>query len=68
MGKKISFLGLDGEVLAAEGGVPLELGSDVSEVGKLNGFAYLGVDHNCPETYSVLHEFHLDAVGGSVDV
>lgn len=68
MGKEVTFFGLDGEVFAAERSVPLELGPNVSEVGKLDSFADFGVHYNCSEAYSVLHEFHLYAVSCSVNV
>lgn len=55
MRQEIPFLGLDGEILAAEGSIPLKLRTDVSEIRQLDGFADLGINDNCAEAYGVLH-------------
>jgi hypothetical protein len=40
MREEVSFFWGNGEKFAAEYGVPLEFGADISEVGELYGFCY----------------------------
>lgn len=68
MWDQIASFGDNGEIFAAEFGVPLEFGAHIAEVRQLHGLGYLRVGDNRPETNCVFHQFHLDSMGGHVHI